>query len=228
MIEGISPTYPYKRLYNYFQFGAADEIPQKVLRYLMDLPAAGYTPPDDNDYPRTRLKKYLYHDVPRPLDQPLPTAAQMRDILYDPSLPDKPNDPEKGYRIIPQNLVSQAQTEGQTVLRCYMGPTYPYSANRMTNHEVQATVCFEILTNVSLEANVGTEVTSRTFAMLCAIVDALNGVNIDGIGAFYYDRAQDTYCGSMPINDQSTNIGHRLYMGVTLAGGNTDGQFFSV
>ena len=226
MIPGVSPTYPYRRVHNFFQFGDAVNIPHKVMRYLMDLPSAGYTPPNDNDYPRTRLKKYLFWDEERPLDKPLPTAEQIRKIWYDPAVPDKAPNTEKGYRIFPQQLVTQAQTQGQTIIRCYVGPVYPYSQNRMSSFEAQLTVCFEVLTNVSLESNVGTDVASRSFAMICAIVDALNGVNIDGIGTFYFDRTQDTYCGSMPINDESTNVGHRLYMGVTLAGGNTDGLSF--
>ena len=226
MIQGISPTYPYKRVYNYFQFGNADEIPYKVVRYLMDLPSTGYTPPDDNDYPRTRLKKYLYHDDPNPLSLPLPTAQQIRQIYFDPSRPDAPPDTEKGYRIFPQGLVTQAQTQGQTILRCYMGPVYPYSQNRMSSFEAQATVCFEIMSSTSYEANLRTQAMSRTFSMMCAVVDALNGVNIDGIGSFYFDRTQDTYCGAMPINDESSNVGYRLYMGVTLAGGDTDRERF--
>ena len=224
----ISPTYPYRRVHNYFQFGDADTIPHKVIRYLMDLPSAGYMPPDDNDYPRARFKKYLFWDCPRPLDKTLPTAQDMKNILYDPAVPDAPPDKSRGYRLFPQMLVTQAQTQGQTILRCYMGPVYPYSGNRMTSYEAQTTVCFEVLSNVSLESNVGTEVTSRTYAMMCAVIDALNGVNIDGIGTFYFDRSQDTYCGSMPINDESTNIGHRFYLGVTLAGGNTDGQYYDL
>lgn len=226
MIAGVSPTFPYRRVYNLFQFGDADTIPYKILRYLMDLPAAGYTPPDDNDYPRTRLKKYLWHDTPKPLSKEIPTAAQMRSILYDPGRPDAPPDTEKGYRIFPQSLVSQAQTQGQTILRCYMGPIFPYTRNNMSAFELQATVCFEALTNVSLETNCGTDIASRTFAMTTAIVDALNGVNMDGVGSFYFDRSQDTYCGAAPINDETTNVGYRLFMGLTLAGGNTDGKFY--
>lgn len=228
MTDGVSPTYPYRRVQNYFQFGNAAEIPFRVMRYLMDLPSAGYTPPDDNDYPRARLKKYLYWDEPRPLSKPLPTTEQMKAILYDPARPDEPPEAVKGFRLFPQSLVTQAQTQGQTILRCYMGPVYPYSANRMTSYEAQATVCFEVLTSTALEANVGTTVTSRSFAMMCAVVDALNGVNIEGIGTFYFDRTQDTYCGSMPINDESSNVGHRFYLGVTLAGGNTDGQYYDL
>lgn len=228
MIQGVSPTYPYRRVYNFFQFEDADQIPFKVLHYLMDLPSAGYTPPDDNDYPRTRLKKYLYWDDPRPLEKPLPTPEQIRQIYFDPGKPDNPPDKEKGFRIFPQSLVTQAQIQGKTILRCYAGPVYPYSANRMASFEAQMTVCFEILSNTSYEANTGTSALSRTFAMSCAIVDALNGVNIDGIGSFYFDRTQNTYCGITPIGDESTNVGYRLYLGVTLAGGNIDGNQFDI
>lgn len=228
MIQGISPTYPYKRTFNYFQFGNADEIPKKVLRYLMDLPDATYNPPDDNDYPRTRLKKYLYWDDERPLDNPLPTTAQMRSIYFDPGKPDVPPDPEKGFRIFPQSLITQAQIQGKTILRCYMGPVYPYSPNRMASFEAQVTVCFEVMSNTSYEANMTSHALSRTFSISCAIVDALNGVNIDGVGAFYFDRTQNTYCGITPIGDESTNVGYRLYLGVTLAGGNIDGTQFDI
>ena len=78
MIEGISTTYPYNRVYDYVRFGSAEDIPYKVLTYLMDFPSQSYTPPDDNDYPRTRLKKYLYWDEPNPLDNVLPTMAQLK------------------------------------------------------------------------------------------------------------------------------------------------------
>ena len=228
MIPGISPTHPYRRVYNSFQFGGADTIPYKVMQYLMDLPSAGYQPPNDNDYPRTRLKKYLYWDDPKPLDKVLPTAKQMRSVYFDPGKPDEPPDKAKGYRIFPQSLVTQAQTQGQTILRCYMGPAYPYVPNRMTAFEAQVTVCFEAMSNTSYESNTRSTAISRTFSMICAIVDALNGVNIDGVGAFYFDRQQNTYCGIMPINDESTNVGYRLYMGVTLAGGNTDNDQYDI
>lgn len=228
MIQGISPTYPYKRTFNYFQFGTADEIPYRVLQYLMDLPSAKYNPPDDNDYPRTRLKKYLYHDDPRPLDLALPTTEQMRQILFDPSKPDEPPNKEKGYRLFPQSTITQAQTQGQTILRCYMGPVYPYSNNKMSSYEAQVTICFEALSSTSYEANLKSYALSRTFSMCTAIVDAMNGVNIDGVGTFYFDRTQDTYCGMVPINDESSNVGYRLYMGLTLAGGNIDGQYFDL
>lgn len=228
MIPGISPTHPYRRVYNSFQFGDADTIPYKVMQYLLDLPAAGYKPPNDNDYPRTRLKKYLYWDDPKPLDKALPTARQLQSVYFDPGKPDEPPDKSKGYRIFPQSLVTQAQTQGQTILRCYMGSVYPYVPNRMSAFEAQVTVCFEALSSTSYEANTRTTAISRTFAMACAIVDALNGVNIDGVGAFYFDRQQNTYCGIMPINDESTNVGYRLYMGVTLAGGNTDNDQYDI
>lgn len=223
MIPGVSTTYPYRRVYDYFQFGDADTIPYKALRYLMDLPSAGYMPPDDNDYPRTRLKKYLYWDDPKPLDKPLPTAAQIRSILFDPAKPDAPPDTEKGFRLFPQSTITQAQTQGQTILRCYVGNVYPYAQNHMSSHEVQMALCFEAMSSTSYEANLKTDCLSRTFSMMCAIVDAMNGVNIDGIGAFYFDRTQNSYCGAMPINDESSNVGYRFYLGCTLAGGrNTD------
>ena len=68
-----SPTYPYERVMpSFLTFRGAEEIPQKLLTYLMDLPLPdGYEPVDDNTRPRVRLMKYLWHDGVKPLGERL-------------------------------------------------------------------------------------------------------------------------------------------------------------
>ena len=80
-----SPTYPYERVQTGFlTFRGAEEIPHKLLTYLMDLPLPdGYEPMDDNTRPRVRLMKYLWHDGAKPLGERLPTAKEKQSLLFD-------------------------------------------------------------------------------------------------------------------------------------------------
>ena len=221
MIEGISTTYPYNRVYDYVRFGSAEDIPYKVLTYLMDFPSQSYTPPDDNDYPRTRLKKYLYWDEPNPLDNVLPTMAQLKMLWYNPAFPDTCQDEERGYRIFPQSLISQAQIKGQTIIRCSIGNVTARTSSSLNSFGASITVTFDVLSSTAIESNTRTTVLSRTFAMACCIVDALNGVNIDGVGSFYFDRNRNSYCGMTPINDETSNIGYRVVVGLDWMGDNS-------
>lgn len=209
-----NPYYPYRRLEGYNTLPALEEIPFRIRTYLMDMPSAGYTPPDDNRYPRCCLMKYLYYDTPRPLENPLPTPQQKLSIVFDPETPDRPPDEEKGFRIFSQSLVHQAQTEGQTIMRIFMGRVLGTSSFR-----TDASVRILFLSNASYDANTRTSALSRTFAMACLTVRALNGVNLGaGVGTFYFDKAQHADCGILPINDESTNVGYQVTMGVTMMG----------
>ena len=116
-----SPYYPFCKVVSGNTMAGAEELPYILTKYLMDLPEPGYTPPEDNRYPRARLKKLMYWDGALPLEQPLPTTEQMKSIQFDPSHPGSEPDPERGYRIFSQELVRQAQAEAQTVLRIYLG-----------------------------------------------------------------------------------------------------------
>jgi hypothetical protein len=49
-------------------------------------------------------------------------------------------------------------------------------------------------------------------------MEAFNGVNMDGVGTFYFDRRQHSECGIEPIADKSQNVGYRLMMGLTYMG----------
>ena len=134
-----SATYPYERVINTVWLNHLDTLPKLLLDYIMDLPLPGYTPPDDNTYPRCRLMKYLYYDGPRPLDNPLPSPAEKLKLVFDTDNPDiMPTD--RGYRIYPVSYVPQAQTRGQTILKCFIGNIKPLNQNI-----VQIGVIFDIL-----------------------------------------------------------------------------------
>ena len=92
-----SPYYPYKKVITGANtLKGAEQIPYKLLIYLLDLPdAEGYYPADDNDRPRVRLAKYLWYEDQFPLTQRLPTPEQKRSMLFDPSHPVIDSDEEK-------------------------------------------------------------------------------------------------------------------------------------
>ncbi len=209
----ISPTHPYERIQRYVTLRGAEQIPRQICQYLLDLPLPGYEPPDSNDYPRARLMKYLYHDGVDPLAGPLPTPEQKLAMVFDPLRQTDPPDKDKCYRVFPQSYVSQTEYVGKTILRAYMGQTVARSV-----HHCELSVIFECMTNVVYEGAAGTAL-SRTWAMECALLEALNGVNINGVGTLYFDRAQHHACGSYPIDDRGTNVGRRLVLGLTWGAG---------
>ena len=204
-----SPTYPYQRDQQYIKFIGAENIPRQVCTYLMDMPLPNYNPPTENIYPWVRLMKFLFYDGISPLDEPCPTTEQKLSVLFDPEHPTAPVSPEKGYRIFPQAYVAQAQNIGDTSLRCYMGQTVAKGSYR-----AELSVIFELTTNVNYESASGYAI-SRTYAMECALIEALNGVNMNGVGTFYFDRTQHPSCGSWNIDDRGTNLGRRVILGLT-------------
>ena len=116
MVSVNSDTYPYERVQTGFnRLKGSEEIPLKVLTYLMDLPSAGYEPKDDNSRARVRLMKYLWHDGAAPLSKPLPTAKEKISMLFDGEHPALNTQEEKaahpkGYRIYPQRVWGQSGT----------------------------------------------------------------------------------------------------------------------
>ena len=208
MLKRVSPTHPYERVMEgYNLLRGIEEIPRKIITYLLDMPLEGYEPPDDNEYPRCRLAKYLFHDGADALNQRLPTPKEKLGLIYDPVRPDQPPS-GKGYRIYPQSYVGQSQTDAQTLLRVSMGRTI--ARDSFTS---ELSIVFTILCSVAYEPKaVGM---SRSLAMEQAILEALNGVNMMGVGTFYFDRQQHPDCGSHPIGDRGTNVGRSLIMGLT-------------
>lgn len=81
--------HPYEKVQpGYVTMAGAEEIPYILLTYLLDLPdRTGYEPVDENDRPRVRLAKYLWHDGALPLAQPLPTPEEKRSLLFDGTQP---------------------------------------------------------------------------------------------------------------------------------------------
>ena len=208
-----NPYFPYQKVADYTTIPDAETLLKKIVDYLLDFPMRGYTPPSDTSTPRSRLSRLLYYDVPHPLDQPLPTPAQKISMVFDPESPDVPPDKDKGYRVYPMIYPIQAESMGRTSLKIFMGYAKPVSPMR-----VEQSVAFEVLSNTALEGNQATTSLSRTYQICVEIIRALNGVNIEGVGGFYFDRRQLTDCGLEPIADKSQNVGYRLTMGLTFMG----------
>lgn len=204
-----SATYPYERVINTVWMKHLDALPKMLLDYIMDMPLPGYTPPDDNTYPRCRLMKYLYYDGPHPLDNPLPSPADKIKLVYNSESPDvAPTG--KGYRLYPVSYIPQAQTRGQTILKVFIGNVKPLNQNI-----VQIGMVFDILSNMQMDTNTKTLAQSRCVAIEQCLWECLSGVNIDGVGTLYIDRQQLSETGSENIMDSAQNIGRRVIFGLT-------------
>lgn len=216
-VDFSSPFYPYEKVTlgaNTFQ--GIEDIPRKIIMYLLDLPDKyGYQPVDDNTRPRVRLAKYLWHDGVNPLGQTLPTPQEKLSMLFDPEHPvlDK-NELKaahpKGYRIYPQEYWGQSQTDAQITLKIYMGRTRPTNFTR-----TELGVYFEIMANANLETNPRGSAYSRCYAIEQAILESLNGVNMVGVGPFNFSLYSDPDNGSRPLTDDGTNVGRLLHLSIT-------------
>lgn len=213
----VSKYYPYEKVQGgYLSFKGSEEIPYKIVDYLLDLPdKSGYFPPDDNDYPRVRLIKYLWYDGEDPLRNPLPDVSKKLSLKFDPNNPVLDTDEliaahPKGYRIYPQIFWGQAQGDAMTVLKIYMGNESPQNPFRS-----EMSVVFEILSNVDLENNTKTDAYSRCWAIEQCIKEALHGVNIAGVGVFNYDVRSYARNGSYPVYDTGKNVGRTLTMSLS-------------
>lgn len=218
-----SPTYPYERVISANTLKGAEKIPHKLLLYLMDMPdAAGYSPPDDNEYPRCRLKKYLWHDEPNPLAKPMPTAAEVRSMLFDPDEPDINTDEQKqrhpkGYRLFAQRMVGQSLLEAKSMLKIYPGRILDDNPFRT----VIGMQC-ELWANTNLITNTKTTAYDRVFDMEQALREALAGVNIDGVGACEFSRQYSSYNGSEVLYTDSAMSGRMVYFSILWSEGGGD------
>lgn len=197
-----SPFYPYIKVTAGNSMKGIDVLPYRLMKYLMDMPSRGYTPPSDNKYPRARLKKLLYWDGALPLEQPLPTAEQMLSIEFDPTRPGSPPDTERGFRIFPQELVRQSQTSAQSIVRIYLGTTQ--RMQQKNTYVYRTSVIFCVMVNYDLESNMETQANSRSLAITQAIQEATEGVNFGGIGGL------NTY-QITKFDDERTNTGYKIY-----------------
>lgn len=212
-IDPQSPWYPYIKVQpSYFDLSKSVDLPKKICDYLIDAPAYKYTPKDDNKYPRARFWKYLYYDGSNPLDNPLPSVEQKMSVLFNPEKPTEPPT-EKGYRLIPQVYIKQAQETAQTRIYCYMGRSVPGN----NENTISISVIFDIFTHYTYETNTKTDEYSRAFAIEQSLIEAFHGVNMDGIGTFYMSKIRHPDCGSNVIFDNLQNVGREVTIALEIA-----------
>ena len=208
---------PYTKVYDFFGMSDLDIVPLKLRDYRLCMPSKECPNPIlTNENPRVRLVKYLYYDTPNPLEEPMPSVEERQSIVFDPFHPTDPT--QKRFRVFTQMAVNQAELEGSTILRIVMGKTIPY-----TPFSASIGVEFVILSNYALEANTRTTALSRTYSIELCILEALNGVNIDGVGAFMFSRGVHPDCGSRMIYDEKMNVGRALTMAFEGKGGSPVG-----
>lgn len=218
-VDFNSPYYPYTLdMPGVNRYADVWKIPGIVIRYLMDLPDAnGYEPVDDNERPRVRLMKLLWHDGALPLDQPMPTAEEKLSLLYNGDNPVLNTDLEKqkhpkGYRLYPQCYWIPAEFEAKTVLKVYMGRNLPYSP-----FSSEIGIVLDILVNYGQDSNLRMNAASRLDMIESALLDSLHGVNIGGIGVMNFNRRAHMDNGSNYAHDDGTNVMRRMYMSVEWA-----------
>lgn len=219
MVSFNSPYYPYeKNASGVLTFNGAERIPKLIVNYLLDLPdAAGYMPVDDNTRPRVRLMKYIWHDGANPLSKPLPTPEEKMSLVFNGQNPVLNTDEEKekhpkGYRLFPQCFWLPAEFEAFTQLKVYTGRILPYD-----DFSAEIGLTFDIIVNYMQDGNLRTDALSRLYAMECALIEALNGVNITGIGKISFNRRNHMDDGSHSFHDDGTNVGRCVGMSLTWA-----------
>ena len=207
--EAASPYYPYRKVVAANTMAGAEQLPYLLTKYIMDLPLPGYTPPSGNEYPRARLKKLIYWDGALPLEQPLPTTQQMKSIQFDPYHPGTEPDPKRGYRIFSQELVGQAQTGSQSIIRCYLGGLSRY---QLKNEFVwRQQIIWTVMVHYDLESNMQTTEASRSYAIAQAIIEATEGVNFGGVGGIVTRQMTK-------FDDERTNTGYKIYQDLDWSG----------
>ena len=208
-----SQWYPYINVHpSYFDLSEITEIPRKICDYLLDAPNGDYKPIDDNRYSRCRFWKYLYHDGAKPLTKKLPSISEKIKVLFDPNNPEEPPT-EKGYRLYPQVFVPQSQEKAQTRVYCYMGRTVPNN----NEYTISISVVFMIMTHYTYELNTKSDEYSRALAIEQALIEAFHGVNMAGVGTFYFNKSKHPDCGSRAMYDGKQNVGRELTIGLEIA-----------
>lgn len=189
-------------------------LPRQICDYLIDAPQGDYQPPDDNNFCRTRLWKYLYYDEAQPLNNPLPTIQQKMSVVYNSERSETPPT-DKGYRLIPQIWIKESQTVAQTRVFVFLGRAIP-----VDDFKTAVAVHFRIWCHYNYETNTKTSVYDRAIGIEQAILESLNGVNISGIGTFQFNRQVHPDCQGTMIYDKNSNIGRELV--IALVFGTTD------
>ena len=209
-----SPYYPFIKAVQAPTLAGAETIPYILTKYLCDTSDSQYTPPSDNRFPRARLKKLLYWDCAKPLEQPLPTDEQIQSIRFNPLLPADPPDKVRGYRIFTQEFAQQAQYDAQTRLHIYLGSTNPSTNTQIIGRKgliYRVQIIIKILTNYALESNTEMISGSRSFDIAQAVVEATNGVNFAGISPLQVQSITK-------IDDERVNLGFKIYSLIDFVG----------
>ena len=216
MIDFSSPYYPYEKVDTGFNtLKGAEEIPYKILMYLLDLPDKnGYEPVDDNERPRVRLAKYLWYDESNPLSYPLPTPEQKLSMLYDGKSAMLATEEErqkhpKGYRIRGQSYTEPSEIYAKVLLKCYMGRMIARS-----DYKTILGLKFDVVANYALDNITKTMAYSRTYAIVQCIIEALHGVNIAGIGTVYFNKTIHGDSGMTTFHNEGTDIYDQLFMAI--------------
>ena len=205
-VDVNSPWFPYIKVQEgYYDLSDTVTLPRKICDYLIDAPQGAYAPADNNKNPRVRLWKYLYYDTPEPLNNVLPNIREKMSVVFNPEQPETPPT-DKGYRLIPQIYVPQAQLSGQTRLYVYLGRTVPLN----DENRIAIAITFRIWTHYTYESNTKTDEYSRAFAIEQALIQALHGVNMAGVGTFSFSKFLHPDCGSNVMFDGQTNVGREL------------------
>lgn len=212
-VDVRSPYWPYVKVQeSYYDLSDSVSLPRKIADYLIDAPQGDYVPPDDNSYPRCRLWKYLFHDGAHPLESPLPSIAEKMSVVFNPNDPQNPPT-EKGYRLIPQIFTRQSQEKAQTRINVYMGRTVPMNEEM----RIALAVTFRIWTHYTYELNTKSDEYSRAFAIEQCLIESLHGVNMDGIGTFFFSKMVHPDCGSGVMYDGEVNVGRELTIALQVA-----------
>lgn len=208
MVDFSSPYYPYEKVQTgYNTLKGADLIPGKLIQYLLDLPDKnGYEPIDDNTRPRVRLAKYLWYDDGNPLAKPLPTPAEKLSMLFNgdnaelTTAEDKTKHP-KGYRVFGQQYWMQVNQNAKSILKCYMGRAIP-----RTDFRTVLGVKFQFDINYALDSVMHTDQFSKSYAVFQAVIEALHGVNIAGVGTLCFNKTMHGDCGYTVYHQEGNSI----------------------
>lgn len=106
----------------------------------------------------------------------------------------------------------QAQDKAQTRIYVYLGRTIA----QQDDNTFVVSVIFDILTHYTYELNTKADEYSRSGAIAAALVEALNGVNITGIGTLSMAKRVHPDSGTKPIRDGNENVGVELIMGLEM------------
>lgn len=213
-------NYPFKKVVAANTLYGVQFIPKKIVDYLLYTNGKGASLPDDNTNPRCRLLKYLFNDKDdlRPLSGPLPTLEERVNAVFDPKAAIKNGNEGPQYRIFPQMYTAQAQLIANTMFRVFVGYIRPGGE---ISDPSPVSVVFEVLTSVYYD-QLDEEGMSRTLGMVQCIVEALNGINIGGIGSVAFESGLHKSCEIYPIGDRGTNVGYRMVLCTDMLGEGTD------